>query len=136
MNCIFCEIVQGKKDGHFIYEDENYVAFLDKYPIDTGHSLVMPREHFEKITDMTAEKVGELFSKIPKIAKAVIEATNADAFSVAQNNGRAAKQIVPHVHIHIIPRYESRETIWTRREIAKENELKILAERIRKSIKS
>lgn len=136
MNCIFCEIVQGKKDGHFIYEDENYVAFLDKYPIDTGHSLVMPREHFEKITDMTAEKVGELFSKIPKIAKAVIEATKADAFSVAQNNGRAAKQIVPHVHIHIIPRYESRETIWTRREIAKENELKILAERIRKSIKS
>lgn len=136
MNCIFCEIVQGKKDGHFIYEDENYVAFLDIYPIDTGHSLVMPREHFEKITDMTAEKVGELFSKIPKIANAVIEATKADAFSVAQNNGRAAKQIVPHVHIHIIPRYESRETIWTRREIAKENELKILAERIRKSIKS
>ena len=136
MTCIFCEIVQGKKDGYFIYEDENYVAFLDKYPIDTGHSLVMPREHFEKITDMTAEKVGELFSKIPKIAKAVIEATKADAFSVAQNNGRAAKQIVPHVHIHIIPRYESRETIWTRREIAKENELKILAERIRKSIKS
>ncbi len=136
MNCIFCEIVQGKKDGHFIYEDENYVAFLDKYPIDTGHSLVMPREHFEKITDMTAEKVGDLFSKIPKIANAVIEATKADAFSVAQNNGRAAKQIVPHVHIHIIPRYESRETIWTRREIAKENELKILAERIRKSIKS
>ncbi len=62
MNCIFCEIVQGKKNGHFIYEDENHVAFLDKYPIDTGHSLVMPREHFEKITDMTAEKVGELFS--------------------------------------------------------------------------
>ena len=136
MTCIFCEIVQGKKDGHFIYEDENYVAFLDIYPIDTGHSLVMPREHFEKITDMTAEKVGELFSKIPKIAKAVIEATKADAFSVAQNNGRAAKQIVPHVHIHIIPRYESRETIWTRREIAKENELKILAERIRKCIKT
>ena len=136
MTCIFCEIVQGKKDGYFIYEDENYVAFLDKYPIDTGHSLVMPREHFEKITDMTAEKVGELFSKIPKIAKAVIEATKADAFSMAQNNGRAAKQIVPHVHIHIIPRYESRETIWTRREIAKENELKILAERIRKCIKT
>ncbi len=136
MTCIFCEIVQGKKDGYFIYEDKNYVAFLDIYPIDTGHSLVMPREHFEKITNMTAKKVGELFSKIPKIAKAVIEATKADAFSVAQNNGRAAKQIVPHVHIHIIPRYESRETIWTKREIAKENELKILAERIRKCIKT
>jgi len=135
MTCIFCEIIQGKNDGNFIYEDENHIAILDKYPIDTGHSLVMPRDHFEKVTDMTAEKVGELFSKIPKIAKAVIETTKADAFSMAQNNGRAAKQIVPHVHIHIIPRYESRETIWTKREIAKENELKILSERIRKSIK-
>jgi len=136
MCCLFCDILDGKEEGHFLYEDDSHVAFLDKYPIDTGHSLVMPREHFEKITDMTAEKVGELFSKIPKIANAVIEATKADAFSMAQNNGRAAKQIVPHVHIHIIPRYESRETIWTKREIPKENELKILAERIRKSIKS
>lgn len=135
MTCIFCEIIQGKKDGHFIYEDENHIAILDKYPIDTGHSLVMPREHFEKVTDMTAEKVGELFSKIPKIAKAVIETTKADAFSMAQNNGRAAKQIVPHVHVHIIPRYQSRGTVWTKREIPKENELKILAERIQKNIK-
>ncbi len=67
----------------------------------------MPREHFEKITNITSEKVGELFSKIPKIAKAVIEATKADAFFVAQYYGRAAKQFVPHVHIHIIPRYAS-----------------------------
>ncbi len=135
MTCIFCEIIQGKKDGHFIYEDENHIAILDKYPIDTGHSLVMPREHFEKVTDMTAEKVGELFSKIPKIAKAVIETTKADAFSMAQNNGRAAKQIVLHVHVHIIPRYQNRGTIWTKREIPKENELKTLAERIKKRLK-
>ena len=136
MTCIFCEIVQGKKDGHFIYEDKNHIAILDKYPIDTGHSLVMPREHFEKVTDMTAEKVGNLFSIVPKIAKGVLHATNADAFSMAQNNGRAAKQIVPHVHIHIIPRYNSRGTIWTKREIAKDDELKTLAEQIRNSIKS
>ena len=135
MTCIFCDIVQGKKDGYFIYEDETHIAILDRYPIDIGHSLVMPREHFEKITDMNAEKVGDLFSKIPKIAKAVIEATKADAFSMAQNNGRAAKQIVPHVHVHIIPRFESRGTIWTKREIAKENELKNLADLIRKNIK-
>ena len=96
----------------------------------------MPREHHEKIIDMTEKNVVDLFSRVPKIAKAILQATNADAFTIAQNNGRAAKQIVPHVHIHIIPRYESRETIWTRREIAKENELKILAERIRKCIKT
>ena len=135
MNCIFCEIIQGTRKGHFIYEDENYVAFLDKYPIDKGHSLVLPREHHEQVTDMTPGKVGELFSIVPKIAKAVVNTTKADAFSMAQNNGRAAKQIVPHVHVHIIPRFNDRGTVWTKRDIAKDDELEILAEQIRKMIK-
>ena len=65
MECIFCEIIQRKKVGHFIYEDESHVAFLDKYPIDYGHSLVLPRSHFEKVTDMNSENVGDLFSKVP-----------------------------------------------------------------------
>ena len=135
MDCIFCDIIQGKRQGHFIYEDETHVAFLDKYPIDHGHSLLLPREHFEKVTDMNSDKVGDLFSKVPKIAKAVIETTNADAFSLAQNNGRAAKQIVPHVHIHIIPRFNSKGTVWTKRDIGQDEDLKILAEKIRKCIK-
>jgi histidine triad (HIT) family protein len=135
MDCIFCDIIQGKRQGHFIYEDETHVAFLDKYPIDYGHSLVLPREHFEKVTDMNSDKVGDLFSKVPKIAKAVIETTNADAFSLAQNNGRAAKQIVPHVHIHIIPRFNSKGTVWTKRDIGQDEDLKILSEKIRKCIK-
>ncbi len=132
MDCIFCDIIQGKKQGNFIYEDKTHVAFLDKYPIDYGHSLVLPRDHFEKISDMDSVKVGELFSKVPKIAKAVIETTKADAFSLAQNNGRAAKQIVPHVHIHIIPRFNDKGTVWTKRDIGKDEDLKILAEKIRK----
>ena len=134
MACIFCDIIQGKKQGHFIYEDDTHVAFLDKYPIDHGHSLVLPREHFEKVTDMTADKVGDLFSKVPKIAKAIIQTINADAFSMAQNNGRVAKQIVPHVHVHIIPRFNDKGTIWTKREIGNDDALKILAEKIRKCI--
>lgn len=136
MTCIFCEIIQGSRKGYFIYEDENYVAFLDIYPIDMGHSLVLPKKHYEQVTDMTADKVGELFSKIPKIAKAVVKTTNADAFSMAQNNGWAAKQIVPHVHVHIIPRYNHKGTVWTKREIGKDEELQNLAEKIRKNIQS
>ena len=134
MNCIFCEILQGKRKAHYIYEDENYVAFLDKYPIDKGHSLVLPRVHHERVTDMNSEKVGELFSKVPKIAQAILQATKADAFSMAQNNGRAAKQIVPHVHIHIIPRFNDKGTVWTKRDIASDDELEHLAEEIRKMI--
>ena len=136
MTCIFCDIISGKKTGHFIYEDETHVAFLDKYPIDQGHSLVLPREHFERVTDMNPEKVGALFSKTPKIARGILKATQADAFSMAQNNGWAAKQIVPHVHVHIIPRYNHKGTIWTKRNITNDAELNLLASKIRKNIES
>ncbi len=80
---------------------------------------------------MTPEDVGKVFSIVPKIAKAVLEATGADAFSLGQNNGRAAKQIIPHVHIHIIPRYNSKGTVWTKRQISDETELSELAKKIR-----
>ncbi len=131
MNCLFCDILNGKKDGHFLYEDDLHVAFLDKYPIDVGHSLIIPRKHHEKITDMIPEDVGTIFTLVPKIAKAILDVTGADAFSIGQNNGRAAKQIVPHVHIHIIPRYNSKGTVWTKRQISSDNELSELAKKIR-----
>ena len=130
-NCIFCNILDGTRKGHIIYEDAKHIAFLDKYPIDHGHSLVIPRNHHELITQMNASDVGDLFSKIPKIANAIISATKADAFSLGQNNGREAKQIVPHVHVHIIPRYKNKETMWTKREIALDSDLYSLAQKIK-----
>ncbi len=131
MSCLFCDILDGKKDGHFLYEDNSHVAFLDRYPIDVGHSLVVPRKHHEKITDMTPEEVGNIFAIVPKIANAILDATNADAFSIGQNNGQAAKQIVPHVHVHIIPRYNNKGTVWTKRQISNDAELSELAKKIR-----
>ena len=134
MNCIFCDIIDGKRDGFFIYQDSSHVAFLDKYPIDVGHSLVLPKDHHERLTDMKSENVGILFSHIPKIASAVLKATGADAFSIAQNNGRAAKQIIPHVHVHIIPRYNHKGTVWTKRSISSDDELDSLAKKIHNSL--
>ena len=134
MSCIFCDIIEGKRNGHIIYEDDNHLAFLDKYPIDFGHSLVIPKTHHEKITDMGPNDVGELFSQVPKIAKAIMQVTNADAFSLGQNNGKAAKQIIPHVHVHIIPRYAHKGTIWTKRQIGVDEELDVLAKKIRSEI--
>ena len=131
MGCIFCEILEGKRTAHIIYEDEGHVAFLDRYPIDHGHSLVIPRRHHERITGMGPDAVGDLFSRVPKIAGAITRATGADAFSLGQNNGREAKQIIPHVHVHIIPRYRDRGTVWTKRGIAGDPELAELAGRIR-----
>lgn len=136
MNCIFCDIVAGRKQAHRIYEDETHVAILDKYPIQYGHSLVIPREHHEKIIDLSNEGVSSLFSKVPIVARAILKATGADGFNIGQNNGRAANQIIPHVHVHIIPRYERLSNPWKRRVIAKDTELSELAQKIRNFIES
>jgi len=130
---IFTEIIEGKIPGFIIFEDEKHVAILDKYPIDTGHSLVIPKKPYEKIIDMPKNEVAELFSLVPQIANAILKATGAVAFSIAQNNGKEAKQIVPHVHVHIIPRYADKATIWTKREIPSDKELLELQQKIRKN---
>ena len=130
---IFTEIIEGKRPGFVIFEDEQHVAILDKYPIDSGHSLVIPKIPYEKVIDMPKNEVGELFSLVPKIANAILKATGAVAFSIAQNNGKEAKQIVPHVHVHIIPRYADKGTLWTKRGIPSDDELKILQQKIKDS---
>lgn len=131
MTCIFCDIVEKKRTSFVVYEDEYHLAFLDKYPVDTGHCLVIPKKHSEKITDMQKDAVGNLFSIVPQIADAILSATGADSFSIAQNNGRSAKQIIPHVHIHIIPRYKETGTVWTKRKIATDEELTELQNKIK-----
>ena len=136
MTCLFCQILDGKIPAHFIYEDDSHVAIMDKYPIHRGHSLVIPRKHHEKITDMDVGEVSDLFSKVPSISRAVIEATGADGFNIGQNNGRAANQIIPHVHVHVIPRYTKIGPAWPKRSIADEKELEDLAVKIRKFMKS
>ena len=124
-------MIEGKLSCHMIYQDDDCISILDKYPIDNGHSLVITKKPYKKIIDMDVDEVAKLFSKIPKIAKAIIRATNADAFSIAQNNGKAAKQIIPHVHIHIIPRYNMTGTLWTKRKILDDSELDKLAQKIK-----
>jgi len=125
-------MIEGKLSCNMIYQDDDCIAILDKYPIDNGHSLVITKKPYEKLTDMGVDEVAKLFSKIPKIANAIMSATNADAFSIAQNNGKAAKQIIPHVHIHIIPRYNATGTLWTKRKILSDIELDDLSQKIKK----
>ena len=133
MATIFTEIIERKRSGFIIFEDDNHMAILDKYPIDIGHSLVIPKIPYEKITEMPKNEVAELFSLIPEIANAILKATGAVAFSIAQNNGKEAKQIIPHVHVHIIPRYADKATLWTKRGIPSDDELKELQQKIKNS---
>ena len=133
MGSIFTDIIEGREPGHIIFEDKKHIAILDKYPIDSGHSLLITRHPYEKITDMPKEEVAELFSLVPKIALSILKATGAVAFSLAQNNGKEAKQIIPHVHVHIIPRYANKGTVWTKRGIPSDSELKDMSKKIRES---
>ena len=130
-DCIFCDIINGKLPCHLIHKDDNHIVILDRYPIDVGHSLIITKKPYEKLTDMSVEEIMDLFSKIPKIISAIIKATKADGFSIAQNNGKAAKQIIPHVHVHLIPRYNTTETLWTQRKLVKDIELNKLVQKIR-----
>ena len=131
MASIFTQIIDRKLPGFFVFEDQNHVAILDKYPIDHGHTLVIPKKPYELLTEMPQNEVAELFSLVPVIAVAVKKATGADAFSIAQNNGKAAKQIIPHVHVHIIPRYSNKGTVWTKRNIPDDSELEKLSKKIK-----
>jgi histidine triad (HIT) family protein len=132
-SCLFCSIINNKIPAVIIYEDENFVALMDKYPINHGHSLVIPRSHHESLLSMTPSEVGKLYSIVSTVSKAVISAVHADGFSIGQNNGRAANQIIPHVHVHIIPRYagDSREGKWPSRTIGNIQELTITSQKIR-----
>ena len=131
MASIFTQIIDRKLPGFFVFEDQNHVAILDKYPIDHGHTLVIPKKPYELLTEMPQNEVAELFSLVPVIAVAVKKATGADAFSIAQNKGKAAKQIIPHVHVHIIPRYSNKGTVWTKRNIPDDSELENLSKKIK-----
>src|ERR671930_1975727 len=124
-SCIFCSIIAGELPVAKIYEDSNLLVIMDKYPINIGHTLVIPKIHYDNILLMPHEEVGRLYSFVPIIAKAVVSAVSADGFNVGQNNGRAANQIVPHVHVHIIPRFidDSPNGKWPTRHVVSYEEL-------------
>ena len=88
-----------------MYEDEHSLAFMDYYPINPGHTLVVPKKHYAMMMDMPPPEVGELFASVAKVAKGVSRATKADGINVGQSNGAAASQEVFHMHAHVIPRF-------------------------------
>jgi len=102
--CIFCRMVSGEIPVAKVYEDEVVLAFLDIGPVSDGHTLLIPKEHFAKLEDCPAELIGKVASRLGKISAGVVKATGADGYNMLCNNGRAAGQLVEHLHFHIVPR--------------------------------
>jgi len=103
-NCIFCKISKGEIPCNKIYEDKLTLAFLDINPVNIGHTLIIPKKHFENIYDVPEDTVTHIMKVAKKISIA-IKKLGSDGINIGINNGKAAGQIVFHFHIHIIPRF-------------------------------
>jgi len=100
--CLFCSIVSGEIPAAIVYEDEDTLVFLDHRPLFPGHSLVIPRKHFETLSDLPGELVGKFFGDVQLLARAVEKSMGAEGTFVAMNN--KISQSVPHLHVHVVPR--------------------------------
>ena len=103
-DCVFCKIAAGTIPSLKVLEDEHCLAFLDINPLAEGHLLLIPKRHFEQLDQVPPDVVAALAKHLPRLTAAVTTAAQAEGCNVLQNNGRAAGQVVAHVHVHIIPR--------------------------------
>ena len=102
MDCIFCKIVSKEIPTKILYEDEYTIAFLDAFPIAKGHTLVIPKQHYAKIQDLSSEINEKLFNTVHKLIPKVDSLQGSTL--VAIHNGKDSGQEIPHVHVHLIPR--------------------------------
>jgi len=106
MECIFCKIIAGEIPAVTVLDDERVLAFMDINPSSRGHMLVTPKKHAENIFEISESDLAAVTIAVKRCATAVKEALKAEGVTVLQLNGKASDQIVPHLHIHIIPRWE------------------------------
>ena len=102
-SCKFCEIASRVLSSAIVFEDSVSLAFLDNRPLFPGHTLLIPKQHFETLEDLPAEVVGPFFTNVQVLARAVESSMNAEGSFVAINN--RVSQSVPHLHVHVVPRY-------------------------------
>lgn len=137
-NCIFCKILAKEIPATVVYEDDLVFAFMDIRPVTKGHLLVIPKRHSQLITQMTDEEGARLFQVAMKINAALRKLPGVQDISLHISDGPAAQQEVPHVHLHIIPRYEGDGFGWKfppgYGEMAKAEELSTFADELKKKI--
>lgn len=105
-DCIFCSIVAGDIPARTVYETDAVLAFLDANPLARGHTLVIPKSHAQHVGDLDADLASDLFDAVASLTPRIQDAVDADGANVGVNDGEAAGQEVPHVHVHVVPRFE------------------------------
>ncbi|MFH0831884.1 MAG: HIT family protein [archaeon] len=135
--CIFCRIARKEIPAEIVYEDRNFLAFLDIKPATKkgGHTLVIPKKHYDIITDMPSEELAGMMVAVKKVSGALMKIS--EGLNILQNNKKAAGQFVNHVHFHLIPRYRDDHIViekWKECEY-KGNRINEVSEKIRNLLK-
>src|SRR5438128_485803 len=135
MPCIFCQVASRRIDSLVVYEDEHALAFLDHRPLFPGHCLLIPKQHYETLSDLPAALIEPLFSAAQRLTRAVESGMGADGSFVAMNN--RVSQSVPHLHIHVVPRRRKdglKGFFWPRYPYKSVEEADLVQAAIRKAI--
>lgn len=134
-NCIFCKIVNREMPAATIHETDDFLAFVNTQPVNFGHSLVIPKNHFSNIYDLPKEVLEKLGEELQKVSIGIKKAMKAEGINVDMNNDAAAGQVIFHAHFHIIPRFqEDGLEHWPGRKYEYSEQIKEVAEKIRNSI--
>ena len=105
IDCLFCKIIAKEIQANIVYEDTNWLAFLDIKPVNLGHTLLIPKTHHQDLFDLPTDLLKEAGPLIQKIGQAIKDGIGANGFNLGMNNGAAAGQLVFHSHFHLIPRF-------------------------------
>jgi len=133
-NCRFCQIIAGDERAHVVFEGEQTLAFLDNRPLFPGHSLLVPRDHYETLGDLPDELIEPLFDAARLLSVAIPKAMKKPGSFVAMNN--VVSQSVPHLHVHVVPRKPKdglRGFFWPRTKYESEDQMREVAQRVRKA---
>lgn len=135
LTCLFCRIVSGGVAARLVFEDEISLAFLDHRPVFPGHCLLIPKQHFETLSDLPENLIGPYFTNVQLLSGAVESALEAHGTFVAMNN--RVSQSVPHLHTHVVPRRRKdglKGFFWPRQPYKSEDEAELVQEKIRRAV--
>lgn len=131
MSCVFCNVVAGDLSAEVVYEDDDFMAFLDHRPVQKGHILMVPKQHFATLLDLPSDLHQLFMANAQRLAAAVVDGLDAQGSFVAINN--VVSQSVPHLHLHVVPRSKGdglKGFFWPRHKYA-DGEQKEYADRLR-----
>lgn len=133
-DCLFCKIVRKEIPANVLHENDRTLCFLDIKPVNPGHALVIPKKHFDDYASTSDEALREMAVMARRLGEAMLKSLGAAGFNLAVNNGHAAGQLVGHVHLHVIPRFEGDGHAQWHGESYKEGEMQAVAEKLKTAI--